>query len=387
MKRQVSPAAAVLIVVLTFGAVMGYYWKGLLGQKEKGKPGPMMGGGAMPPPPLRGLPGVTVTTVAGPEFRTWQACDAGCIDAKGVAARFDGPSAVAVGPDGRVYLTDARNHRIRAVSADGTVTTLAGSGPQASVMGAFADGPAGAARFWDPSGIAVAPDGSVYIADTGNHRIRVLRKGVVTTLAGGETPQDRFGLPDGAFADGPGTTARFRYPTGIALASSGALLVADTGNRRLRRVAPDGLTTTIADLSKAGAQSPCGVAALPDGTALVTDPATAAVYRVTAAGQVSPLPGTDATAPIWKQPTGIAVGPDGTVYLADAGSHALLTLLPGQAPSLLAGVVLLPKPNAAYANGTGDNSAFAAPCGVAVGAGGELYVSDFGNNCVRKLAL
>jgi len=371
-------------VVLTFAVVLTSYWKGLLGKNPAAPGGPMAGGGGMPPPPITGLASVTVSTLTGPAARTPEAGDGGLADGNARAARLDGPSALAMAASGALYVTDTRNHRLRAVAPDGSVTTLAGSGPIASAMGAFADGPAATARLWNPSGLAVRSDGAVCFTDTGNHRLRTLTAGRVRTLAGGNTRLDRLGLPDGAFANGPGKVARFRYPTGLAALPGGALLVVDTGNKLLRKVLPDGTTSTAANLASAGAQSPCGIAVLPDGRVLITDPAAEAVFQV-AAGQVSVLPGINRDAPIWIQPTGIAADAAGNVYIADTGSHCIMQLTPGGEPTVLAGVVDVVRPAAGYTNGTGDAANFAAPCAIAVGPAGELYVADFGNNCVRKI--
>ena len=387
MKRQVSPAIVVGAVVLTFAAVLTIYWKGLIGGPGDGDMGPMGGGGGMPPPPIVGLPNVAVTTVSGPVPRSPEAGDAGYADGSATLARFDGPNCVAVAPDGSVLVADARNHRIRRVAPDGTVTTLAGSGPTAATLGSFADGPSAQARFWNPSGIALGPGGTLLIADTGNHHIRALTRSAVKTLAGSETPADRLGLPDGGLADGPGRAAQFRYPTDVAILSDGSALVVDCGNRRIRKVAPDGAVSTFADLAPAGAKSPCGIALLPDGRALVTDPAAEAVFQVSVEGQVSALPGIDKNAPIWVRPTGIAADAAGVVYIADTGSHCIMRLRPGAAPHVLAGIVEIMEPGPGYSNGGGDQSAFAAPCAVAMAGQNVLYVADFGNNCIRKVVI
>ncbi len=379
---------AVIAVVLTFSLVFTAYWKGLLGLGKTEEPGPMMGGGGgMPPPPIVGLPTVSTTTLSGAAPQTTGSGDGDYKDAAAAESRFDGPSAIAVGPGGSIFVTDARNHRIRIVATDGTSSTAAGAGPSSATLGAFADGPAKDARLWNPSGVTVTPDGAVWFTDTGNHRVRRLRGGTVRTVAGGDTPRDRLGLQDGGFADGGGTQARFRYPTGIASLADGSVLVVDTGNCRLRKVAPDGTTTTVADLAKVKAQSPCGVAVLPDGTALVVDPAAEAIFSVAPTGEVALLPGINKDAPIWRRPTGIAANAEGTVYVADTGSHCIMRLVPGGAPQNIAGMVEIDNPGPGYANGTGDMSTFAAPCGIAIAGAGTLYIADYGNNCVRKVVL
>lgn len=385
MKSRVSPVVVVIAVLATFAAVFGLYWKALLKQPaEKDKKGG--GGGGGPIPPLTGLPFATVTTVAGPLPRSLDAGESGWVDGPAKAARFDGPSCLAVGVDGTVWVTDSRNHRVRRVGSDGTVTTVAGSGPTGVTAGAFADGPALQARLWNPSGITLAPDGALYVTDTGNHRVRVLAGGRLGTLAGGDSPPDAFGLQLGDYRDGAGAQARFRYPTGIVRTADGFLLVVDTVNRKLRRVGPDGVTATVADLGSAGAQSPCGIALAPDGRVLVADPGTREIF-VVAGSAVSRLPGNARSQPFWVQPTALAVGPDGTLYVADTGSHCVVRITADGVAQIVAGVVPQPQPAAGYADGPGDKAAFAAPSGIALDAQGALYVADFGNNAIRRIVI
>lgn len=371
-----SPALAGLVIVLACTVVLFGYWRGLVYEPKSGPAGPMGGGGGgMPPAPLTGNAAVQVATLAGNG-------EAGLRDGRGGEARFDGPSAVAVGPGGVVIVTDSRNHRLRQITPAGDVTTLAGSGPPGGVAGGFADGPAATARLFNPSGLAVAPDGTIYFTDTGNHRVRFLRNGQVGTLAGGDTPADEAGLSTGGLADGPGATARFRYPTGLARAADGSLLVVDTGNRKLRRVTAQGVTSTVADLAAAGAQAPFGLA-LAGGTVYVTDPGSARVFTVTGAA-VAPVPGLGG-GPFWKSPTGLALA--GGLIISDAGAHCLVARASGP-PTLLAGVVPVDVPAPSLINGGGDRAGFACPAGLALAPDGRhLYVADYGNNSVRLVTL
>ena len=370
-----SPALAALVIVLACSAVLFAYWHGLVHEPKSAAAGPMGGGGGMPPPPLVGNPAVQVTTLAGNG-------QSGLADGVGAAARFDGPNALALGPGGVLFVTDSRNHRLRQVSPTGEVTTVAGSGPTATVEGGFQDGPAASARLSNPSGLAVAPDGTVYFADTGNHRIRFLKAGQVGTLAGGDTSADETGLPAGGFADGPVATARFRYPTSLCRTPDGSLLVVDTGNLKLRRVTTQGVTTTVADLGTAGAKSPFGLA-LAGSTVYVTDPGSARVFAVNGS-TVAPLPALEGQ-PFWKLPTGIAVG--GNMIFSDAGAHCLVTRSSGP-PTLLAGVVPTDNPGPGLADGPGDRCAFACPAGLCLAPDGHhLYVADYGNNCLRLVVL
>ena len=147
------------------------------------------------------------------------------------------PEGVAVGPDGRVYISEVVGARVRRVDASGIITTVAGTGtPGFSGDG----GPATSAMLSDPHGVAVAPDGTLYIADRSNHRIRrVDANGIITTVAG----TGAYGFSgDG----GPATLAQLNEPFGVALGPDGSLYIADTFNHRTRRVGPDGIITTVA---------------------------------------------------------------------------------------------------------------------------------------------
>ncbi|MGA9371084.1 MAG: hypothetical protein WBV53_04485, partial [Solirubrobacterales bacterium] len=153
-------------------------------------------------------------------------------------------------PDGGFLISDTRNERIRDVSPGGTIETVAGSGP----FGSFADGafsgdggPAGAARLDNPHGLAVNPDGSYLIADTDNNRVReVATDGTISTVAG----SGPAGNGNGGFSGdgGPATSARLNRPFDVDPTADGGFLIADTGNKVIRRVAPDGTITTVAGI-------------------------------------------------------------------------------------------------------------------------------------------
>jgi phospholipase/lecithinase/hemolysin/sugar lactone lactonase YvrE len=167
-----------------------------------------------------------------------------------LGAQFNSPAGVAVDVTGAyLYIADTGNHAIRLVDlAADAVTTFAG------LPGApgTADGAPGAARFNSPSGIIVDGDGDVYVADTGNSRIRLIAADgalTVSTLAGGAP----------GFVDGAGTAARFNAPSALALADDGALYVADTGNHAIRRIAPDDDATVETLVLKSPSASPGSV--------------------------------------------------------------------------------------------------------------------------------
>lgn len=167
----------------------------------------------------------------------------GAVDGPGASARFDDPRGLAVDAAGIVYVADLNNHRIRTVAADGTVATLAGSATVGS-----ADGDGASASFTSPSGLALAPDGTLYVADVGAHAVRTLTAaGHVGTLAGG-------GGAGGA--DGTGAAARFDSPWAIAIDPAGLAYVVDGPQAsRLRAITPAGVVTTVAGDATAGFQN------------------------------------------------------------------------------------------------------------------------------------
>ena len=174
---------------------------------------------------------------------------AGYSDGIGVEALFYHPSDVAFGPCGNLFVADSLNHVIRKIDVYGEVTTIAG------VPGryGYASGTADESLFNSPMGIAVNDDGVVFVTDTGNHLVRKIEDGYVTTLAGQlvfpvdidwENPGGEFDeVPIGGFMDG--YESLFSLPTGIAVFGYD-IIVADTANHAIRRILPSGYTQTIA---------------------------------------------------------------------------------------------------------------------------------------------
>jgi hypothetical protein len=162
----------------------------------------------------------TVTTLAGGPSN-------GAADGVGTAARFDNPKGITQDAAGIVYVADTNNHTIRRIALDGTVTTLAGLAGNAGAV----DGTGSAARFSQPWGVAIGPDGDLYVAEYANSLIRrVTPAGVVTTYAGSTA----------GFAEGAATSAQFNRPDGVAVAANGDVLVADSSNQRIRRILRSG---------------------------------------------------------------------------------------------------------------------------------------------------
>jgi hypothetical protein len=238
----------------------------------------------------RVLPDGTIETVAG----TGTAGFSGD-DGPAAAAELNLPHGVAFLSDGTLLVADTLNNRIRAISPPGTITTVAGTGDYAY---SGDGGPATAAAIEAPRGISALPGGGYLIPDTDNQRIRrVAADGTITTVAGD-------GVRGFAGDGGPATQAELDEPFGAVATGEGGLLIADTGNNVIRRVAPDGTITTVAGdgvrgfagdggpATAAELNAPHAVAALPDGGFLIADEANNRVRRVWPDGTITTIAGT-----------------------------------------------------------------------------------------------
>jgi sugar lactone lactonase YvrE len=264
------------------------------------------------------------------------------------------------------------------------VATLAGSG-----AAGFADGAGAAAAFDNPRGVAVATSGDAFVADYNNARIRrVTPGGVVSTLAGSGT---------GGFADGTGTAALFQSPSAVAFSASGSVVVvADQSGQRIRLVTLGGVVTTLAGSSTGGFADgtgtnarfwgPHGVAVDGSGNVFVGDTFTHRVRRVTPGGVVTALAGSSSgyadgagTNAMFNQPRGVAVDAGGNVFVADPWSNRLRKVTPGGVVSTFAGGA------AGAVDGVGTAAALRYPLGVTVDALGNIVVADAGNNALRSV--
>ncbi|MBD2723917.1 NHL repeat-containing protein [Hymenobacter armeniacus] len=295
------------------------------------------------------------------------------------------PTGVAVGETGTVYASDVNYHILVQFPVSGPGTVLAGA-----VTAGYADGTGVAAKFNTPTGVAVDANGTVYVADQANNCIRkVTAAGVTTTLAGSTTAGS---------ADGTGPAAGFNLPTGIAVDLTGALYVADKGNNRIRKITPAGVVTTLAGSGTAGAadgvgaaasfNAPAGVAVDALGTVYVADQGNHRIRRITAAGVVSTLAGSGAAtfadgtgaAASFNSPSGMAVDAGGTVYVADQLNHRIRRVTPAGVTTTLAG-----SGTVGSTDGTGTNASFNTPTGIAITAAGTLYVAEPPTNRIRAI--
>ncbi|HEX7706976.1 MAG TPA: SMP-30/gluconolactonase/LRE family protein [Thermoanaerobaculia bacterium] len=257
----------------------------------------------------------------------------GDFDGKGDAARFNQPTGLAIDASGNVYIADQWNHTIRKISPTGAVTTLAGL--SGHVGGA--DGARWAARFSYPAGIASDSSGNLYVADTANHTIRkITTSGAVTTVAG---LAGFWGITDGT-----GSAARFNGPRGLALDAGGNLYVADRDNHTIRRITPEGVVTTVAGV----------------------------------AGSIGSSDGTGSEAR-FLGPSDVAVDQSGNVYVADSSNHTIRKITQDGTVTTFAGLA----GHFSSIDGAGSAARFWMPSGLSIDASGDLYVSEF--STIRKV--
>lgn len=363
-----------------------------------------------------------VTTLAG------TAGQAGSRDGIGAEARFNLPSGIGVDLLGNIYVADTENRTIRRITADGAVSTLAGS---AGLTG-YTAGAGANARFNLPTAIAVnatgtlyvtdsstirkiTPDGLVttfaqslgycygvvvspqsgdlYVADSSNHVIlKIAANGTSTVLAG-------LKLPSGS-KDGIGTAAQFTSPSGLAVDGQGTIFVADCNSFSIRRINAAGYVTTWAGrLGWSGAQDGVGTGALlrgpwdltfdGQGNLFVAEFSGHGVRRIDPAGWVTTIAGGTegyvdgkGTAARFRGPMGIAIDRDGNLFVAEAHNHTIrridrdgnVTTPYGQA-----GV-------AGHLDGAGNAAKFHTPAGIAFDDAGNLYVGDVNNHAIRKIS-
>ena len=320
----------------------------------------------------------------------------GLADGQGTQARFGTPCGLAMDALGNLFVADS-SHIIRQVSPSGYVSVFAGSGAAGSGNGIGA-----AASFYSPMAVALDATGSnLFIADTYNHLIRkaVVSTGLVTTIAG---TAHNVGC-----GDGPAAAALFNKPQGLAVDASGNLFIADTDNHAIRRLTPDGIVSTFAGTcgtlgSRAGPGTaarfyyPFGLAFDPSGSLLYVADNYNIIKKVNRNGLVSTFVGIlmksgvvdgTGTASSFSTPKSIAVDSMGTLYVIDQYSHDVRRVTSSGVVSLLAGTVFDYGFDDGGAVG-GIPASFYVPNGITIDpSGGTLYVADSGNCIIRKVSL
>ncbi|MBI5104126.1 MAG: hypothetical protein HZB46_03915 [Solirubrobacterales bacterium] len=331
------------------------------------------------------------------EQRIFSAAGSGLAGSTGTGAlatlgAINYPRGLTALPDGGFLVTEAYGHRIRRITPDGRILAFAGTG----TSGFSGDGGlATKAKLKMPHGTVALPDGSVLIADTNNFRVRrVTPGGIISTVAGTGV---RAFLGDG----GPATAARISAPRGIGLAPDGGYLIADSDNNRIRRVTPAGTITTIAGTGLAGfsgdggpataaaLNAPYGVSALPDGTIFIADQGNHRIRRIAPDGTISTVAGVGtpgalgdggpATAAQLNAPHAVEALPDGRLLIADTANHRVRQVTPDGIITTIAGTGVLGF--SGEAGSPLDAALFYPKALLSLGSG--VLVADADNNRVR----
>jgi len=302
------------------------------------------------------------------------------------SAQLNFPVGVAVDSDGSLYIADCGNHRIRKIS-NGVIITVAGNG----TAGYSGDGgPALSAQLNLPEGVAVDSEGNLYIADTNNSRIRKVSNGVITTVAG-------TGTPGYSGDNGPALSAQLTAPSGIAVDVAGHLYIADTSRHVVRKVA-NWVITTVAGTgfpgfsgdngpaTSAQLEYPTSVAVDPAGDLYISDSRYQRVRKVTL-GVITtvangwPVYPADTSLSAQFLPLGVSADASGSVFFTDVINQRILKLVNG--------VITTVAGNGSQGYGGDDGPATSAqmnfPFGIAVDSTGNIFVADSRNNRIRRV--
>lgn len=271
---------------------------------------------------------------------------AGYLDGPADEAKFNQPLNICFDPEGNMYVSDFINQRIRKISSDMEVTTVAGTG-----VAGWQNGPAAEAKFNYPRGICVDDTGNIYIGDSWNHRIRRISvEGMVTDWAGGGTV---IGVQSvGDYVDAGDTAARFYTPCELSIDQYNNIFVADAYNHRIRKIDPDRMVTTVAGSGGFG----------PDGGGFNNGPAGEAQFNV---------------------PTACHVIPDGTIFVGDGSNQRVREISIYGTVSTFAG-----SGETGFEDGADTLATFNFPRGTVLDVSKNiLYVVDYNNHAIRIIHL
>jgi len=310
------------------------------------------------------------------------------------SAQLNSPQGLAVDGAGNLYIADFGNRRVRKISPNGTITTVAGNGnPGFSGDG----GPATSARLADPSGVAVDPAGNLYIADSSNHRVRkVSSDGLITTVAGNGT--------QGFSGDGgPATSAELNWPLGVATDATGNLYIADYASNRVRKVSPNGTITSVGYVTpfpgggggfwSPALSEPWSVAVDSAGNLYIADFGHSRVLKVSSGGSIISAVGSGtigfsgdggpAAGAQLKNPAGVALDAAGNLYIADQGNYRVREV---SADGIITSIAGNGTKSFSGDGGLAARARLLYPVGMAVDRTGNVYIADTANNRVRRIS-
>jgi sugar lactone lactonase YvrE len=328
-------------------------------------------------------PNSIITTVAGDGLAGSYSGDGGYATNAGLRLIYW--SGTAADASGNLFIADAYNNVIRKVSTNGIITTVAGNGVGAGGSGAYSGdgGPATNASLWWPFGVTADASGNLFIADSGNCRIRkVSPNGVITTLAGNGT----YGYSgDG----GPAGSASLNIPQRVALDASGNLFIADMWNNRIRKVSTNGIITTVAGNGTYGYTGnggfatnaelffPSAVALDGSGNLFIADAYNNVIRKVTTNGIIT------AVVAGLNTPGDVAVDASGNLFIADTYDQRILKWSTNGLETTVAGI----DSQTGYSGdgGPATNAKLWNPSGVAVDGSGNLFIVDAFNYRIREV--
>jgi hypothetical protein len=313
------------------------------------------------------------------------------------AAKINRPYGVAIDAGGNIYIADQDNNCVRKVNTSGVINTIAGTG----TAGYSGDGGAAtAAKLNAPTGVAVDGSGNVYIADEKNDRVRVVNtSGTIKTFAGN-------GSANYSGDGGAATAAEIHSPWSVAADASGNIYITDQFNNRIRKVNTSGVISTFAGTGTAGFSGdggaataakiyvPAGITVDGSGNVLFVDENNQRIRKINTSGVINTIAGNGtptyagdggaATAASLYNPYGVGTDAGGNVYIADLNNNRIRVVNTSGVISTCAG-----KGTGGY---TGDGGHATAaelylPASVCTDLGGNVYIADYINNCVRKVSI
>lgn len=347
--------------------------------------------------------GQTISTVAGNGSVAFSG-DGGAATSAAMST-----SNVVVDVSGNLYIADSANHRIRKVSTNGIVTTVAGNG-SSGFSGDGGEAVAASLSLGEFTGLAIDASGDLFVADAQNNRIRkVSPGGIITTIAGNGT---RGFSGDG----GPATSASLNMGgySGLAVDVSGNLFIADSENNRIRKISPNGVITTVVGdgsygstgdggpATLAGLTQPLGLVVDGSGDLFIADTNGGVVRKVSASGSITTvagsgcyqagLPGRCMSATLGDggpatsatmYPTAVALDSSGELLIADAANARIRKVSAAGVITTVAG-----DGSSAFSGdgGPATSAALSYPQGIVVGAGGNLFIADTDNNRIREVS-
>ena len=299
-----------------------------------------------------------------------------------LSATFLQPRGIVVSSNGTMFITDTGNHLIRSISTTGVVSVLAGS------VSGSTDGQGSAARFMQPIGIDLLQNGTLYVLEMGGNRIRAISpSGFVTTVTGINGTA--------TFQDGALSTARFNSPNELTVTPDGSIYVADYNNNRIRKISGN-TVSTFAGNGASGSNDatgalatfdgPWGITSDSSGNLYVTDSRNDKIRKITSGGVVTTIAGSGDTGSddgqgiysSFNRPSGITIDTNGVLYVSDYINDRIRKITPDGMVTTIAGS------STGNTDNVGLQSKFSRPTGLAI-SNGTLYLTDTANNAIRAI--